>query len=47
MNVKRQLSEFYGIPYRNSSTFLLLKRWQKKKKESLKRLKERKNKEKE
>jgi hypothetical protein len=47
MSVKKQLAEMYGLPYRPSSILLLLKKWQAKRKASLKRRKERKNKEKE
>ena len=37
----------YGIPYKSGASFILLRRWQKKKREALKRRKERENKEKE
>jgi hypothetical protein len=47
-NLKKQMAEMWGIPYKNGgASFILLKRWQKKKLESLKRRKKRKNKEKE
>ena len=37
----------YGLPIPKESSFILLRRWQKKRKEALKRYRKRKNKEKE
>jgi len=47
VSVKKQLAEMYGLPYQSHSVLLLLKKWKAKKRASLKRRKERKNKEKE
>jgi hypothetical protein len=47
VSIKRQMAEMWGLPYKQPSTFILLRRWQAKKRAALKRRKERKNKEKE
>jgi hypothetical protein len=47
VNIKKQMAEMYGLPYKPPSTFILLKKWQEKRRAALKRYKKRKNKEKE
>jgi len=47
MSLKKQLAEMYGFPIPKDSSFILLRGWQKKRKEALKRRRKRKNKEKE
>ena len=40
MNIKKQMAEMYGLPYKGSgASFILLRRWQKKRREALKRRK--------